>query len=611
MNPEQSTDALELSFVNNYITTFTEKEANGNKGKLSFLYDMIAACQSEVVQSLALNHAIQTLNLDTTKAERELETAKKRKKDELKRRKNKDPHSTFNPSLPSILVRGGELPEIVEQAEKSLTKTNTVFQQGGILAKIVNHPKTSTDKGISRAEGSTIIQTIEPLWLAKELTAKANWLKYDARMEENKGIDCPPLYAKTLLAKGQWTLPVLSGIIEAPTLRYDGSILDKQGYDPETGLFFEQGPFASAEGIIPTNPSKEMAMEALGTLTDLLSQFPFEENEDFSVAISAILTALIRKSIKTAPLHIFSAPKMRTGKTLLAHIVALIATGHPAAVINQTQNEEEEKKRLLALLMAGDNVIVIDNISGALKSDALCSILTEEFWKERLLGTNMTHTVRTSSTFLATGNNLVPSGDLSSRTLLCYLNPPCERPEEREFNKNLFEFIPANRVALVTAGLIILRAFHCADRPKQNLLPYGGFEDWSNWVRSAIVWCGMPDPCRTRSRVEEGDSEREILGNILSAWIDCLFEYPTTIKDVFLKAENYQPLMDAITPVAKNKDGNFNILKLGNYLQKFVNREEGGLRLLKGERTKTGFLWSVKRFHRPTGQAITQLSLKL
>ena len=58
-------------------------------------------------------------------------------------------------------------------------------------------------------------------------------------------------------------------------------------------------------------------------------------------------------------------------------------------------------------------------------------------YKDRLLGGNETRTVLTTATFLATGNNLIFMGDISTRALLCKLDPKVEHPEERSFTVRL------------------------------------------------------------------------------------------------------------------------------------------------------------------------------
>ena len=105
----------------------------------------------------------------------------------------------------------------------------------------------------------------------------------------------------------------------------------------------------------------------------------------------------------------------------------------------------------------------------------------------------------TNATFLATGNNIVIQGDLTTRALVCALDPKCERPEEREFAVNLHEAVPARRGELVAAALTIPLAYLAAGAPPQRLAPFGRFEAWARWCRDPLVWLGEPDPCASRS----------------------------------------------------------------------------------------------------------------
>lgn len=108
-------------------------------------------------------------------------------------------------------------------------------------------------------------------------------------------------------------LPVLTGIINYPTLRPDGSILDLPGYDAQTGLLFD--PQEVRFPALPRHPDRDTALRALCLLKDLISTFPLVTDADRSVALSGILTALIRRSLPTAPLHGFNAPTAGSGKS--------------------------------------------------------------------------------------------------------------------------------------------------------------------------------------------------------------------------------------------------------------------------------------------------------
>lgn len=513
--------------------------------------------------------------------------------------------------LPEIRMEGGELTEIVDTAERALLAAagHEIFQRGGLLVRLTRAHSESARRGLKRSSGSLVIRPIEVPHLVERLTAAAHWMKFNAKTKEWSEIDCPERVAKTFEARGKWTLKSLAGTIEAPTLRPDGSVLATPGYDEVTGLYYDPGDISFP--VIKTTPTREDALEALQVFRDLLSGFPFVDQDpdrpgsDFAVAVSAVLTALVRKSIKSAPLHAFRAPKMGSGKSLLADVVGMIASGRPCAVMSLGEDANEERKRWLSVLLEGDPVVCIDNIEKPLRGSTLCSILTQETYKDRILGMSRTVTVSTAVTLLCTGNNLVFDGDLTTRVIPCDLDPGVERPEERSFEVNLYQYAPEHRAELVVAGLTILRAFVVAGRPRQEIPTFGRFEEWSDLVRSALVWLGTADPCAGRSRIEEQDPTRQRLGQLLIAWKEALPGRLTTVAEAIALADigseheplehlgNAARLRDALLAVAGDRAGRINPRFLGNYLSKHAKRFEGGLRFEKGPERHKVATWGV------------------
>ena len=142
----------------------------------------------------------------------------------------------------------------------------------------------------------------------------------------------------------------------------------------------------------------------------------------------------------------------------------------------------------------------IDNMERALGGELLCSLLTEPEVTIRILGESRVPALPTNFLFMTTGNNAEVKGDMRRRMLLCGLDPKSESPEKRSFEVDLYNYIPLHRGELITAALTILSAYHCAGQPNQGLEPYGSFSQWSDWVRSALVWLDCADPCLTRAR---------------------------------------------------------------------------------------------------------------
>ena len=189
--------------------------------------------------------------------------------------------------------------------------------------------------------------------LLEDLMIAAHFEKSDARSDSYVTCNPPMSIVKTLQQRlGALRFPILSGVINAPTLRPDGSILTKPGYDTATGLLFD--PRGVTFPTMSDRPSKADAESALALLDDLIGTFPFVELGDRAVALSAILTAIVRRSLPTAPLHGYTAPVAGSGKSKLVDVASMIASGTAASMISPGKTEEETEKRLGSQLLAGE-----------------------------------------------------------------------------------------------------------------------------------------------------------------------------------------------------------------------------------------------------------------
>jgi hypothetical protein len=558
--------------------------------------------------TLETNSQVKEAPTDIPKEDYAKMSAAKRKEMEERRQRKIPKRPILNSDPPSIEIVPGHLHKMVDAAQQLLTKNNPgIYQRAGLLVRIVKEttkPKKSKNiDAIKRSPDSLVIAGVDAIYLSEVLGKLTIWTRFDERKMAYVQKDCPSTVSNTLIARREWDdIPVLTGIIQAPTLRSDGSILQVPGYDQDTGLFFDPGQTIFEP--IPQSPSKDDAITALKKLRALLADFPFEKkegsekSESESVAISAILTGLIRKTIRTAPLHGFTAPKMAAGKSLLADVVGLITTGKSNCVISQAADEAEEQKRLLSVLQEGDPVVCYDNVERDFGSAALCSVLTQEHYKGRVLGVTGTRTVPTNATFLATGNNLSFVGDISTRAILCRIDPQCERPEDRSFNIDLRVYIPRHREELVEAALTIVRAYHVAGRPKQPIKQFGRFEDWSDLVRSAIVWLEMEDPCTSRKEIENADPARKSLSSFLATWYDFLGDISYRLRAIKEKTEEHpeqsQEFLDACLDI-QGKGDEISPKSLGKKLQMFKGRIENGYRLEHTGSYQNADTWRVRK----------------
>ena len=419
----------------------------------------------------------------------------------------------------------GWKPSFFEKIEINITECNTSDIMNKLDISFQNSPLFVKDGVLVRVVNGELFQA-DPYWLMVESSRVARIVKEvkGKLIETSLPIQkCMAYVAR----KGEWEIRNLNRVVYAPTIRDDGSILVKKGYD-KSGLWLH----SDLKCDIPANPTLTDAINSAAIFMDLLSDFPFVSPIDNSVVISAILTGLVRANITNAPLFGFTAPTMASGKSLLCDVVSLICYGHRSPSWNYTGNDEEERKHLTGALLSGTPIITIDNVSTSINSDRLCSTLTSPKIRDRLLGSTNEVTISTNVLFMINGNNLQIKGDLSTRSLLCRLDAGMESPGERRFNRNLLKFIPENRARLVSAGLTILKAYKCAGSPSNGLKEFGRFEEWSNFVRNAIVWVGLSDPVESVKFIMEDDPVKQMNQTTLIALSDFYHKAEFTVSDI-------------------------------------------------------------------------------
>lgn len=513
-----------------------------------------------------------------------------------------NPEAEDEDARPTIKIYAGFLPETVNKAEGALMRAGLGFYQRGSM--VVRPAMVPVAISGGRQIDAPRLVMVKNHHMAETFTRAAKWERYDARAEEWLPTDCPLRVAETYLAReGQWRLPVLTGIINCPTLRPDGSILELPGYDVATGLLFD--PQDDRFPGIPQDPDRDLALRALAYLKDLISTFPFVSEADRSVALSGILTSLVRRSLPTAPLHAFNAPAAGTGKSMLVDLASIIATARPAPVIAQGKSEEEMEKRLGAALIAGDVLIAIDNCEEPLGGELLCQTMTQTSLKVRILGKSLNAEVPSNAAIFATGNNLTLEGDMTRRGLRATLDAGVERPELRAFDCDPLARVAEHRGDYVSAGLTVLRAYHIAGRPEQRS-PLGSFTEWSRWVRDALVWLGEADPCETMEGMRAADPKREALTAVVEQWHAVILDDRLSVRELIERATEQQQqfhskaafmfpeFREALLAVA-GEGGAINGRRLGRWISAHQNRIVDGLRITAAGLSAGRALWQIQR----------------
>jgi hypothetical protein len=534
-----------------------------------------------------------------------------------------------NVAAPTIRIRGGLLDKTVDAAEEALIAAGLeVYQRGGMIVRPTLMQITASGE---RKVMATQIVVVRPRNMAELMTKSANFEHFVERRGDWEPIDCPLALAETYLQRdGQWRVPTLTAIINAPTLRSDGSVLDAPGYDEATGLLFMPQAGVTFPAI-PNEPTKDDAVKALEFLKKPFKDFPFVSEADRSVVLSAVLTSVIRRSLYTAPAHGSSAPTPGTGKGKIVDMISMISGGRIAGTISVGHSPEEFEKRLGAALLAGDAVIALDNIEGPIGGPQLCSLLTQQIVKPRILGASKQPDLPTNVLILLNGNNLVLEADVTRRVLVSQMDAQCESPELREFDTDPVEMIQADRGAYVCAALTILRAHHVAGKPDQPKPALGSFEEWSAWVRGALVWLGEEDPCITMAAVKKADPKFAALLAVITQWERCIgFEAVTARRIVEVACQ--QRAINLIDPNSVNfydhgsgrlnrefmepefreallavagEVGKINSVRLGHWLRRNQKRLVNNRRIIASENKTDGLVsWQLEAVGGPTDEEL-------
>ena len=487
---------------------------------------------------------------------------------------------------PTIRVVAGEIHRVVDAAELELAHSGRHFQRGGLITSVVTDPGTR----------ETRVQEISPPSLVRALAGVATWERFDLRSGDWCRTDPPARHATVLFDASTYKhLPVLNGLTRQPYLRPDGSLMLDAGYDSASGMF---GVFDEREFSVPPRPTRTEALCALALLRDLLTEFKFAGDTDLAAALAAILTATVRPSLSHAPMFHVRAHMVGSGKSYCCELITAFATPQRGTPTSFPGDDEECRKLLLAELMRGPAVIEFDNLTGDLiPHKSLCTALTSEHVSGRILGVSKTTSVNTRTLFLSSGNNCGPIKDMSRRCITINLDPGCEVPAARTFDRpDLVREVLRQRGLYVSAALTVVRAWIAAGRPKSECKALAGFSDWSDLCREPLLWLGLSDPTQSVFVAMAEDPDRESLGRLLTAWQGAFGKTSAMVRDAVQMATSinghHVELREILRDIGEER-GEINRRKLGWWIKRHAGQIVDGRRFIRGSGNRSAETWRV------------------
>lgn len=413
-----------------------------------------------------------------------------------------------------------------------------------------------------------------------------DWMKYD-----NDGIPVPvdevPKKALVCLEhpKRLSIFPEISGLVNHPIMRSDGTIVTKKGYEPETKLYIlsdqELKSFKSVE-------------EAKQCLVKPFEHFLFTNDSDEANAWAMFWTVLFDYGVPGRhPFFSVKAPQYGVGKTLLVKSLYQVVHGVEPALAMWPQGslskEETLNKIIGSNILSGKKFLYFDNMRAGTEvlSETLAAFATTGrlnykplYHENRDLEANMV--------IVFTGNNIIFGMDLARRTQVIELYTNDPYPEERDL-PDIEKYIEENRSELLGAAMHILSEWHKEGRP-QSKQKKGSFESWSQIIGGILSFAQMIGFETSTPEIDDEDSAFRLF--IQEVW-DNFGTEPWGVKDILhialgdLEDEDSEGILSEYLSYAKNPK-----MSLGKKISQrekrtFIvtdNNEEVQVYLIKGKR---------------------------
>ena len=138
--------------------------------------------------------------------------------------------------------------------------------------------------------------------------------------------------------KGNGKFPPISRVITSPTLKPDGEQLQLQVTIPRRNYSTLPMKPSNCTPTAPTDATPGQASH--GISREALLEFPFvvtkgqdgtQKHVAKAVALSALITPVVRGALSVAPLHAFRATSPGSGKSYLADVASAISTRPPVS----------------------------------------------------------------------------------------------------------------------------------------------------------------------------------------------------------------------------------------------------------------------------------------
>jgi hypothetical protein len=430
-----------------------------------------------------------------------------------------------------VLVPGAHLTDEGEYVEVSPARwaedvlrripEGTLYRRDRIVGMLDGRPGRLTFRPITVERAILLVScAVRPVKWAKKKGADGDDVQVKVFVVVDRSLASLVLEA----ASSHDRVRSLSRLVNYPVLVGENLDLVRPGWNDESGVFYDEP--AELAGLVMSPANAKGAVEILD---DLVTDFPFRDEAARAAFYGLLLTILVRPAIDgNIPAHVALASMERTGKTMLLNLAGLVTTGREIPPFQMGGHEEEREKRITALILSGETLVHLDNLSTNVELDSasVASLLTAREWKGRVLGRSEMPTLPNTLTIVASGNNVRLSAEITKRTIPVWLQPRDGEPERRtDFrHPDLKAFALASRRRVIEALLGVVAWWRDNGRPHPSRssggrLTIGGFGEWTHVVGGSLhaagvtAWGANLDEWGARA-----DDERQEMVGVVEAW---------------------------------------------------------------------------------------------
>lgn len=428
---------------------------------------------------------------------------------------------------PLIEVGGGPetIRELITQINKGVLPQTYVVDGRPVLLETVSGT-------IGEATGDAPLPVVaDPLSAARLAAALAEHTFTYRRKSRKDGGGRPESYCEevtpaahllaAVLSPKRWPdVPPLRGIVGAPVLRRDGSLLQQRGYDEATGLYLAGRVRLDP---VPDRPTPDQVAEARRFVVDhFLYDFPWVSDADRANYFGMLVTPILRPYLRTlTPLLVVTSTSPASGKSILVFALGML---YGLRSLTWTDDEAELRKAITSVFADPAGTVVFDNLpeGTAISSAVLARLMTDTTWADRLLGSNHTINYANDKVWSVTGNNLHLGGDMPSRSAMVRLDPNMPHPEERTGFRlpDLDRWIlrPDSQAVLLRHLLILVVDWVRNGAPRAHGVTMRQFTTWAAAVGGFLDHHGVSGFLGNIAEVREADADDEEWTAFLSQW---------------------------------------------------------------------------------------------